>query len=257
MWISIGRDDVARELKRLRGALPIVPWVLRTHGFVDPNSVMGDVRDVLDSARDEIRELSETARQQQGIDLVLIGRRELSLIDTSSPIALPDWFPVKPAQTVTVYIEDLTWSARVALSDKAAELDDLRRVLYQVDHALLVRLEQSRQSDHRLTGSFWDLALSIGAAGGIGEEMERIRNTLNSIRNPTGYRPSTSRNPTVVGRLWAHANRTAPDRLQKTASALTKALDMGQVDDDDASWSPSSTGHPARLAMRGCVGHSL
>ncbi len=235
VWIATGRDDVVRELVRLRGALPIVPLKLSTQGFVNPDSVMKDVRDVLDSARRQIQELKEVAREQQGIDLVLISRRELRLADTSSPIVLPEWFPVSSAQTATVRIEDLTWSATVALSDRASGLDDLRRILYEVDRALLARLEQSRQSDHRLTGSFWDLALSIGATGGVGEEMERIRNTLNSIRNPTGYRPSTSKNPTVVGRLWAHANRTAPDRLQKTANALTKALDIGQVYDDDAS----------------------
>lgn len=232
VWTSTDRDDVARELMRLRGALPIVPWVLRTHGFIDPNSVMKDVSDVLDSARHEIQELTEIARKQQGIDLVLIGRRELSLIDTSSPIVLPEWFPVRPGKTETVLIEDLTWSATVALSDRASRLDDLRRILYNIDRALLDRLEQSRRSDHNLTASLWDLALSSGTKGGFDEEMRRIRNTLRAIRNPTGYRPSTSKNPTIVGRLWAHANKTAPDSLPKTAKALTTALNMTEVGDD-------------------------
>ena len=241
MWVSTrDRDDIAQDLKRRRRGLALVPHVLRTPGrFADPNSVMNDVSDVLDHARDDIQTLSEVAQERQGIDLVIVSRKELSLADTSSPLVLPDWFPVRPGQTATVRIEDLTWSAAVALSDKAAGLDDLRRILCEVDKALLVRLRASRRSDRRRAQSFWDLALGSTAGGGIDEkfiddELKRIELTLETIRNPTGYRPSASKNPTVVGRLWAHANKTAPDGLLKVAKALAKALDVGDIDDDDS-----------------------
>ena len=240
VWVATGRDDVAQDLKRLRGTLALVPHVLRTGGFVDPNSVMNDVSDVLDRARNDIQALNEVARERHGIDLVVVSRKELNLADTSSPIVLPDWFPVRPGQTATVRIEDLTWSAAVALSDGASGLDDLRRILYEVDKALLVRLRASRQSDRRRTRSLWDLALSGRTAGGgideesIDEELERIGGTLEAIRNPTGYRPSASKNPTIVGRLWAYANKTAPDGLLKMAKALANALDVGEIRDGES-----------------------
>ena len=238
--VSVRRGDVARDLRRLRGALALVPHVLRTGGFVDPDSVMNDVSDVLNRAKDDIQALNEVAREQEGIDLVVVSRRELSLANTSSPIELPEWFPVRPGQTAPVRIEDLTWSAAVALSHGASGLDDLRRILYEVDKALLARLRASRERDRRRTQSFLDLVLSGPAAGGgvgeelINEELERVRRTLEAVRNPTGYRPSVSKNPTVVGRLWAHANQTAPDGLLKTAKALAKALDVGETDDDES-----------------------
>ena len=161
------------------------------------------------------------------------------MADTSSPLVLPEWFPVRPGQTAPIRIEDLTWSAAVALSDEASGLDDLRRILYEVDRALLVRLRWSRRGDRRRTQSFWDLALGRTAGRGIDEkfidgEMERIERTLATIRNPTGYRPSVSKSPTVVGGLWAHANKTAPDGLLKMAKALANALDLGEVGDDDS-----------------------
>ena len=233
--VSTGRDDVERELKRLRGPFPIVPHVLRAGGFVDPNAVMNDVSDVLDRVRSDIQAMNEAARERQGIDLVLVSRKELSLADTSSPIVLPEWFPLRPGQTATVRIEDLTWTAAVALSDRASGLDDLRRILYEVDEALLVRLRASRQKDRRRTQSLWDLALSGSTAGrDIDDELDRIGKTLKTIRNPTAYRPSVSKNPTVVGRLWSHANRTAPDGLLKTAKALAEAIDAGNIDDDES-----------------------
>ena len=239
VWVSTGRDDIARDLKRRRGRLALVPHVLRKGGFADPNSVMNDVSDVLDRARDDIQTLSEVAREWQGVDLVVVSRKELSLADTSSPLVLPEWFPVKPGQTATVRIEDLTWSATVALSDEASGLDDLRRILYEVDRALLARLRAVRRSDRRRTQSLWDLALGHMASGGIDEkfiddELERIALTLETIQNPTGYRPSASKNPTVVGRLWAHANKTAPDGLLRMAKALAKALDIGDIGTDDS-----------------------
>ena len=235
VWVSTGRDDIARDLKQLRGTLALVPHVLRTGGFVDPNSVMNDVSDVLDRVRDDIQALNEVAREQHGIDLVVVSRKELSLADTSSPLVLPAWFPVRAGQTATVRIEDLTWSADVALSDRASGLDDLRRILYEVDKALLARLREARRRDRRRTQSLWDLVLSGDEAGGgmneeaVNRELERIGRTLEAVRNPTGYRPSVSKNPTVVGRLWAHANQTAPDRLPKMAKALAKALDVGDI----------------------------
>ena len=127
----------------------------------------------------------------------------------------------------------------MALSDEASGLDDLRRILYEVDKALLGRLQAVRRRDRRSTQSFWDLALGRTAVGGIDEkfiddELERTGLTLETVRNPTGYRPSVSKNPTVVGRLWAHANKTAPDGLMKMAKALAKALEVGDIGDDDS-----------------------
>ena len=236
LWVTIptGRDDFAQDLKRLRGNLALVPHVLRTGGFVDPNAVMNDVSTVLDRARRDVQALNEAARDRRGIDLVIVSRTALSLADTSSPIELPDWFPVKAGQTVTVRIDDLTWSASVVLSDEAAELDDLRRILCDVDRALLNRLQESQRLG-RPTQSLWDqMGLESTAGGDIDEELGKIGKTLKGIKNPTGYRPSVSKNPTVVGRLWAHANRTAPDRLPRAAKALAAALGTVDVPEDSS-----------------------
>ena len=235
-WVSVrtDRDDFARELKRLRGDLALVPHVLRTGGFVDPNAVMNDVAAVLELVKGDVHALNEAARERRGIDLVVISRKALSLADTSSPIVLPDWFPVRPGQTATVRVDDLTWSAEVVLADEASELDDLRRILCEADRALLDRLQESQQLG-RPTQSLWDrMGLESTAGGAIDEELSRIGRTLKAVRNPTGYRPSASKNPTVVGRLWAHANRTAPDGLPRAAKALAAALGAEDVPEDSS-----------------------
>ena len=137
-WVRVRGDRNAfeRELMNLRAQFPLVPWVLRKPAlFQNPNSVMSDVLQVLNDARKEIQAVQNAATKAGGVDLVLLGRTDLKLADTSSPILLPDWFPIAPRQTPTTRIEDLTWSARLSLSDPTLALDDLRRILHDLDDA--------------------------------------------------------------------------------------------------------------------------
>ena len=229
-WVRVGgdRNTFERDLVQLRAQSPIVPWVLRKQTlFQNPNSVMSDVLEVLNDAREKVQAVQNAATQAGGVDLVVLGRNDLKLADTSSPILLPDWFPVAPGQTPPVRIEDLTWSARLSLSDPTLALDDLRRILHDLDHALTNRLQVSLKTDHRLTNSLWN---RIRRDERINDDLPRMKAKLNAISNPTAYRPSVARNPTVVGSLWAHANSKPPDDLQRTAAALADAL---QIDDAD------------------------
>ena len=237
-WVRVpgDRDGFKRDLTRLRGQAPFVPWVLRRAVLQNPNSVMSDVSGILNDAREEIEAVRDAAAKEGGVDLVLLGRTDLKLADTSSPILLPDWFPVAPGQTPPVRIEDLTWSARVPLSDPTLALDDLRRILHDVDHALTNRLQASRKIDHRRTNSLWD---HIGRKDEkIGDALGRMKADLHKVSNPTAYRPSVAHGrSTMVGLLWAHANSKAPDAVQKTARALADGLRIedDDIDRDDAS----------------------
>ena len=238
-WVTVAgdRDEFAGELRRLTEGNTVVPVVLRTGRFVNSDAVMRDVADILDGVRAEIESMTDaTSRGQHGVDLVVLSRRELSLADTSSPIVLPDWFPIAAGQRVTVGIVDLTWSAEVPLSDKSCAVPDLRRILHDLDKGLVARLQDTVKSDHRRTQALWDLTRSDGRQdGGMADELARMKDELDAVRQPKDYRPSASKKATVVGRLWAHGNRTSPDALPRTAGALTKALDLGEVPADDVS----------------------
>ena len=229
VWVRGDRDDFMRKLTQLRARSPVVPWVLRRAVLQNPNSVMSDVGEILNDAREEIEAVRDAAAKAGGVDLVLLGRADLKLADTSSPILLPDWFPVAPGQTPAVRIKDLTWSARVRLSDPTVELDDLRRILHDVDHALTNRLQASLKTDHRLTNALWD---HIGGKGEkIDDALRHMKAHLRKVSNPAAYRPSVAHGrSTMVALLWAHANSKAPDAVLKTARALADGL---RIEDDD------------------------
>lgn len=252
-WVRVSgdRDDFKRELIRRRGQSPVVPWVLRKATLQNPNSVMSDIVEILNDAREEIEAVRDAAVKTGGADLVLLGRTDLKLADTSSPILLPDWFPVAPGQTPAVLVKDLTWSARVPLSDPTLALDDLRRILHDVDHALTDRLQRSLETDYGCTNPLWNRIRRNDEK--IGDELQRMKTRLREVSNPAACRPSTAHGkPTLVGLLWAHANGKAPDAVQETAMALADGLRIedGGVDRDDASLAAVLNRPSSRMSNR-------
>ena len=200
-WITLpeeNRDEFANALRQASGGWSVVPVILRTPGlFRDPNAVMNDVTSILHDVKDDIMAMVDCTLPWNGVDLVLLSRSELRLAVTSSPLLLPEWFPVMPGQTVSAYINDLTWSVLVRLSDGVVELNDLRRILYELDKALLARIQETRKADHRQSQALWD-RIRRQDENDVELVLEGIDTRLRGITNPADFRPSTSRSPTIT-----------------------------------------------------------
>lgn len=230
-WIALStdRDGFANDLREARGDSPIVPVILRKSGlFQDPNAVMNDVTSILYESKGEIASIGEDVRRCQGAYLVVLSRSELRLAVTSSPLRLPDWFPVNPGKEVTARIDDLTWSVHVRLSDEAVALNDLQRILHELDNVLVTRIQEVLRSHPRDVQSLWE-RIRREEERKPHEVLEKIHQELCRIQNPTSFRPSVSRSPSLIGRLWYEANRNSPDKLPKVAKALASALRIEQV----------------------------
>ena len=125
----------------------LVPRFLRTPSlFMDANSVMADVLTVLEEAKPAL-ERSGTV----GVDLVLLTRRELTVVDASWPIDLPMWYAVAGARgaTVTTTVQESTWEVAASLGDPALPLEDISRLLYDLDEAMLSRFRVALASSKR------------------------------------------------------------------------------------------------------------
>ena len=226
-WVSLAedRDGFAQQIRLERQHAPIVPFVLRRQGmFGDPNSVMNDVQNVLDSVRDEIVEYRRALSSGEGLAVVLLSKTPWVMAITSSPMVLPDWFPVTPNKLVTVRVEDLTWSTRVTLRDGALALEEMHRLLYEIEDILVTRLGRSYNANHNRVQAFW-ANIRRDNDPGIAEGIREARKKLDEILNPTNYRPSM-RGATMVGRIWKKANGTGPEGLVKTARVLARALGL-------------------------------
>ena len=203
-WVTLpteDRNEFADTLRQTRGQWPLVPVVLRTPGlFRDPNAVMNDVTSILDEAKSEISSMVDCVSRYKGVGLVVLNRRELRLAVTSSPLRLPEWFPVMAGNEVAARIDDLTWSVHVRLSDEAVAVNDLQRILHELDKAVTARIQEALKSDHRRVQALRDRICRPGESD-FSLVLEGIDKTLDSITNPIDFRPSTSRSPTMIGRL--------------------------------------------------------
>ena len=189
---------------------------------MDANSVMADVSTVLEETRPALERIVAV-----GIDLVLLTRRELAVVDASSPIELPTWYPVAGAkgETVTTTVQDLTWEVATSVADGALMLEDISRLLYGLDEAMLSRLRRALASSRRKVQSV-EALLFPGSS--MAEDLVRVEAALNKARvSRTRFRPSTrpERDDSIVARVWRLVNRTSPDRLAKGAKALAGALE--------------------------------
>lgn len=225
-WVTVPsrRDEFADMLRQARGQWPLVPVILRASGlFRDPNAVMNDVTSILHDAKQEILYVADCARRFKGVGLVVLSRRGLRLAVTSSPLQLPEWFPVMAGKEVAARIDDLTWSVHVKLSDGVVAGNELRRMLYELDLSILARVKETQESEDREVQGLWESIRRTGEDD-ISHGIREISKTLDKIVNPTDFRPSTAIGPTMVGRLWYEANRNSPDRLPRIAKQLARAL---------------------------------
>ena len=235
-WVTITPEDDGGDRNRFRrllresaGGYPLLPVVLRVAGFEDPNAVMNDLAAVLETCRNDLQapDVREHSVSHGFVDFVLISRREFALAETSSPLHLPDWFPISAGHEVTARIEDLTWSAGVALSAPEAHIGEIKRLLCELDRKLLRRLRDVGAGDHRLVRGILDRFQQDPAESvSLEDFLSGAQAALDDVKNPRDYRPS-SRSGTVVGRLWSLTARTHPDGLGKVAGSLAQALQVG------------------------------
>ena len=231
-WVTVmgGRDDFAKVLKRERGPRPIVPYILRkSELFVSSDSVMADILEVLECIKKEIGEVKD-AGEIGGVDIVVLSRKPLMVIDGSSPVELPTWFPVAGGRLVSADVEDLTWSASVYLKDAETglmEVGDLCQRLHEIDRALVRRLRESLiERGEGSVRSLWDRVRHKSCPYRISVEfLEQVETRLERIQDVSGYRPSCRPGSwTVVELLWFKANSTTADELPRLAEALAKGL---------------------------------
>lgn len=231
-WVQVwwqSREEFAAGLAEVNDQADraLVPWTLRKPNlFMDANSVMFDVLEVLEDAKAAL-----THPAAKGIDLILLTRRELAVVDASSPIELPDWYPVSRArgETVTTTVQELTWEVAISLGDEALLLEDISRLLYDLDVAVVARLREALVASKRKVQRVEALLFS---GSSLDEDLDRIEAALDTARaSKEHYRPSTrpGRDDSIVAKIWRLVNSTGPDGLVKCASALAFALEPGHA----------------------------
>ncbi len=246
-WIAVSgsRTAFADEVNAYFRDVPAAAIVVHGARFENPNSVFDDFAALV---RDERKVLEQELRGTEHNDacaIVLVGRSELRVSQASSPVPLPEWFPVAGGTTVTGRIEDLSWSAETPLSAELARIESLCRLLFELDGAL-VDVLTARQNDRRALQSLFDRIHRDGES--LTDLFEQAKRARHDVRNPTAYRPSIRDRQTILARLWFLVQSEKPDGLLASVKALQRAL--GVPDELDQPWHETLVAVLSRPANR-------
>jgi hypothetical protein len=231
-WLAVltNRDAFLADVVDQRGTRSIVPCVVRVQGFTDPNALMQDFALVLENCRENFQTAgtAELVAKSGNLNILLIAKNDLRIPLASSPVMLPDWFPLHPSSTQEAGIRDLTWSAAVTLDAEDCCLEDLRRLLFDLDRALVRRLGQALEAD---SAGMQRLLAAIPEKGegemSPADILARVEAQLRAVRNPRSYRPHRGKGTTFVGRIWKKAQQTPVDSLKDAlVRPLSSALRM-------------------------------
>jgi hypothetical protein len=246
-WIAVSgsRTAFADEVNAHLRGFPAAAIVVRGVRFENPNCVFDDFVTLVRDEREAIERELRGSEDDGACGIVLVGRSELRLTQASSPVPLPEWFPVAGGTTVTSRIEDVSWTTEAPLDGELARIGSLCQLLFELDGVLLHVLD-ARQNDRRSTQSLFDRIRREDES--VTDLLDVAHRARRDVRNPTAYRPSVRDRQTILARLWFLVQSEKPDGLLASAKSLQRAL--GVPPDVNESWHETLVAVLSRPANR-------
>jgi hypothetical protein len=232
LWCATtqSRTAFARDIECALGPYSAAAVVVSRVRFDDPNAVLEDLVRLIEESRSHIMERLAADGLGRLRALVLVSRRELEIPQLASPAILPEWLPEVGGTTVSVSIEDITWTACVPLADLALDVEGLASALYDVDMSCLDRLESVSRLSPRSTQALFD-RIRREDREALYDFCAAAREALSRVKNPSRYRPSVKSGTSLIARLWSVAQAESPDRRGKRiARSLATALAIADLD---------------------------
>lgn len=224
------RHAYAAELVAEVKSEPVIVLQVRDIRFDNPNALLDDLIALLERNRETCRRMIADGSTDR-CAVIVLARTELNLPQVSSPVQLPDWFPVRGGFVVYTRILDVTWVATTALNCPEACVPDLCGALYRLEKALIARLADTHKRDKAATNALLDYIRSDSSEGFL-DLLASARESIDSVTNPDAYRPTLKGAQGVVSRLWRCAQTQNPDSLGRVGKALATALQLPV----EASW---------------------
>ena len=143
-WLDAAnsRSELVSSISSLTSGLPILTVAVPKGAFDDPNGISDDlVRTISDNVKWFCEKNRNSIVRERKFSLVLISKRPLNIPQLSSPVTLPDWFPLWASTLLTATIESITNSVDISLASPDIPIASINSSLHELEIALCDRLE--------------------------------------------------------------------------------------------------------------------
>jgi len=220
------RDEMAERLWSWINKEAVVPLVLRTAGFKDANAVLADAMELLEANRLRIEPL--TAETPERMTFIILSKEDFRLVNASSPIELPEWFPVLPASATFFSVNDLGQSAEIRpLNFPEARMDHVAEMLLELETAISRKFAEIYARDAGRVALCVD-ALQPSTPKCV-DALETLRNFSSHLAaaasDPRAYRPNAATGSKfLAARILKLVLGHPPKQLAVAAEELSQNL---------------------------------
>lgn len=200
--------------------------ILRTGGFKDADAVLADSMELFEVNRARIEPLSADIPER--MTFLILSKEDFRLVNASSPIVLPDWFPVQPTAETYFSVNDLGQMAEIKpLNYREARMDNIAEMLFELEYAICYKFSEIYATD---AGR---VALCVDALQPSGPKCVDAQNTLTlftthlaaAAGDPRAYRPNAAdRSKFLAARILKLVLGHPPKQLATAAEDLSQNL---------------------------------
>lgn len=228
-WLeeAASRSELVSQLATPLAGLPILTAAVQRGSFDDPNGIIDDLAKLINNHSEWFGDGNRAAIiKEEKFSLVLVSKRALGIPQISSPVTLPDWFPLWPSRLLTVKIQSITDSVDISVGSPDVPVGHINASLYSLEAGLCARFlyvfqrtpEVSAKLRARLGGSKGPADLT-----GMAAESEAGRGSV----APKDFRPGGgATSPYFVSYLFRQWWECSHSGLHALAVDIADALDV-------------------------------
>jgi hypothetical protein len=225
-WLSVAgsRQEYAERLGALLAPHGTPVLIVRKQRFDNANYLTEDLASLLGENRAAVLEaLPRESGRSRGINIVLLGRTELAVMQTDSPVIWPEWVPNVGGREVPCLITDITRRINVPMNAHAARASEVNRALYAVEGALVRRLIEVSEREPAAHQRFF-AAVRRRTDVSWPDFLGRAKRSWRNVDATESYRPTVKQGDAIVSRLWETAQSGSQSGIRDTAAGLARAL---------------------------------
>jgi hypothetical protein len=219
------RDELANNLSVMIGSEAVVPLILRSSSFDNANSVLSDVVELFESNQQLIQNINQNAPDY--LTVLILAKEDFRLVNASSPIVLPTWFPIQPGMQTFFSIDDLGQSAEVKpLNCPEVRLENIAALLFQLEQTIVTKLQQTYVIAPERVAQFIN-AVCTGGTKVVDAQPDLVifEAHISSINAPRTYRPNAgAASKFLAARLLKLVLNSSPKHLAVAAEELGRSL---------------------------------